>query len=343
MNKLTLLIIILINSVVYGQGIFDSDTINVTITSPDTVINSHLYLNDNSYYSLVDLSNYEIYKDSGAYSNGLKEGTWIEYPIDTSRLYFDNNIRNHPVKKEIYKPELVKIVGNYSEGKKYGEWYEYEKSPISWYISRITEYKNNMKDGNETSFAMFGDTIGVKLYKQGKWVRVVKVFDNGKLIIRSYVNIKNFLVYENYNSKGFLEKETTFYDSLEINGYEKEYYKNGNLKSEFEFLNGYSNGISKTYYDNNVIETITTFNDSGEFDGEFISYYNNGQIATKRIYKNGSPYKIISQFSKDGNPLEKGDLDKGTGSIRYYNEKNKLRKIIYYKNGIEIKVIEYEK
>ena len=64
---------------------------------------------------------------------------------------------------------------------------------------------------------------------------------------------------------------------MKLEGIGKEYYKNGELKFEGEFLNGLRNGKGKEYYENNKLK----------FEGEYL----NG----KRWY--GKEYNINGTIS----------------------------------------------
>jgi len=125
----------------------------------DTIIHSNMD-NYKTFYSSVDLSTWEILADSGLVDeNGLKQGDWVEYPIDTSILSKEYNLRNHPENQEVYEPELLKLKGQYINNEKNGIWEYYTGSGsgkfVFWTLGVTTEYVNDKKNGPEVRLMPF--------------------------------------------------------------------------------------------------------------------------------------------------------------------------------------------
>ena len=72
---------------------------------------------------------------------------------------------------------------------------------------------------------------------------------------------ENYLNGKKWNGKGFNKNNEIEYEIIDGNGKVKEYYNDGKLKFEGEYLNGLRNGKGKEYYDDNVIK----------FEGEYSS------------------------------------------------------------------------
>jgi hypothetical protein len=70
-----------------------------------------------------------------------------------------------------------------------------------------------------------------------------------------------------------------------------------------------------------------------KFNGEFTFYYENGNEWSKRIYKDGLPWTVISNFDPDGNPQEKGTLKNGEGILYVWNHKGTMAEILTFKKG----------
>ncbi len=124
-----------------------------------------------NYYSKVNLSSWTNLQDSGSYDdNGFKNGHWIEYPIDTTLMDSESNIRNDSLKSEVYKPELIKITGNYINGEKDGNWKTYvpfgpEKNAW-WKLQVSSEFKNGKKNGSELTYTLWAnDTLTYTIYE----------------------------------------------------------------------------------------------------------------------------------------------------------------------------------
>ena len=80
-----------------------------------------------------------------------------------------------------------------------------------------------------------------------------------------------------------------------------------------------------------------TIEDAPGLSATLTFQYEDGKIWSERLYKNGSPWTVISNYDSLGNLQEKGTLKDGTGTLNIYNEKSKLIEIRYYKNGRLIK------
>ena len=79
-----------------------------------------------------------------------------------------------------------------------------------------------------------------------------------------------------------------------------------------------------------IIETLKL---APNYNGEYSFYYPNGKIWSKRIYKNGLPWTVISNFDPSGNSQEKGTLKDGEGTLYVWNEKGTMAEVLTFKNG----------
>ncbi|WP_163712666.1 hypothetical protein [Mangrovibacterium lignilyticum] len=133
-----------------------------------------------TYYYKADLTPWATLKDSGSY-NGQNEkiGFWREYPIDTTVLNSNTNIRTRTSLSEIYKPKIVKLEGKYLNGEKEGIWKKYSANirtrPFFWSLETTTEYKDNMKNGEKIDFDPFSkDTTMIIIYKNDEPIKQIK-------------------------------------------------------------------------------------------------------------------------------------------------------------------------
>lgn len=74
------------------------------------------------------------------------------------------------------------------------------------------------------------------------------------------------------------------------------------------------------------------------YSGEITYNYDNGNIWSERIYKDGVPWTVMSNYDSTGNPQEKGTLRDGDGSLYIYSNEGKLNQIRYYNNGSLISI-----
>ena len=72
------------------------------------------------------------------------------------------------------------------------------------------------------------------------------------------------------------EKDNIIYELINGNGTVKEYWDNGKLKFEGEYLNGKRNGKGKEYYENGKLK----------FEGEYLNGERNGKVK-EYYYRNG--------------------------------------------------------
>ena len=89
-----------------------------------------------------------------------------------------------------------------------------------------------------------------------------------------------------YNIDGIIDIEIK-----EGNGKGKEYYSNGVLKFEGEYINGERNGNIKEYYSNGVLKFEGEYI-NGEINGNVKEYYKSGELRFEGEYLNG---KLIKQ------------------------------------------------
>jgi hypothetical protein len=140
-----------------------------------------------TYYSKADLTPWVTLKDSGAYNNGLKIGLWIEYPIDTSILISDNNIRNDTARSKVLKPKIAKELGMYFEGKRYGIWtiFTYDKvfkrNESTWELHKTIEYRNGLKEDKEIMYFPWGEPMSIITNKENTAIGLVSYFAGGQI------------------------------------------------------------------------------------------------------------------------------------------------------------------
>lgn len=151
-----------------------------------------------------------------------------------------------------------------------------------------------------------------------------------------YVNSKHVSSKVYYYKKdyyGFFIVDKTQRPRIETR---KEFYLNGSLKKEGAFLKGKMNGKYLTYYDNGGKQCDCNYR-NGKKDSTQVIYHKNGQVWTEKIYKNGIIWEVVSNFNEAGDPVEKGTLKDGNGTLYIYDEKGILQIIEYYNDGKLIK------
>ena len=137
--------------------------------------------------------------------------------------YFHDSYKDQPY-------ICLKFVGEYLNGKRNGREIEYESSYKNHHIIFVGEYLNGKRNGNGKDYDHFGHFEGEYL--------------NGERYTGIVYDTMNNKVYELNNGEGYI----------------KEYYCNGKLLFEGEYLNGKRNGKVKEYY----------YNGKLRFEGEYL-------------------------------------------------------------------------
>ena len=95
--------------------------------------------------------------------------------------------------------------------------------------------------------------------------------------------------------------------------------------------------IQKRFYVNGSLKTIERYKD-GKYEGPMTFYHQNGKLWGERIYKNGISFTVLSNYDKDGDPVEKGTLYEGNGTLYIYNYDGSLLRIEDYRNSVRIDI-----
>jgi hypothetical protein len=89
--------------------------------------------------------------------------------------------------------------------------------------------------------------------------------------------------------------------------------------------------IKKRFYDNGRISQFSHLSSTG-LDGLTVFYHQNGKLWSERVYKNNIPYTVVSNYDSDGDPVEKGTLYNGNGTLYIYGSDGRLDIIEKYEN-----------
>lgn len=174
-------------------------------------------------------------------------------------------------------------------------------------------------------------------------------------LINEYVS--NFSSSENIHSDNQKLKKNTFSQekntkiiTYNIEGENKEFYENGQLKEIFQVSNGLKNGPFKIYNEKGEIEQKGNYDngfkqgnsknylsfgfienvyyENGVLNGPFELLFDNGQLCRKGYYKNGKSFGNQEEYYKNGQLKSKGYWcpDKGRLQIKeFYFEDGQRR------------------
>lgn len=223
----------------------------------------------------------EVYKDfyengkvksTGYTKNEQKHGLW-KYYYENGELEFEANYKNDKLEgvyKGYYESGKIKSFGNFKEGKEDGDFKEFYENSFPATISE-KKYKNGNLDG----WSMYKNEKN-DLTKRENWT--------DGILIQSMINTY-------YDNRELEKQENFYYKNEEVEKINiKTFYKNGNLESQFDVVNGKINGVLKAYHQNGKLERESNMKD-GIQDGLTKVFDSNGNVVAEGIYKNGEVLK----------------------------------------------------
>ena len=115
----------------------------------------------------------------------------------------------------------------------------------------------------------------------------------------------------------------------------REYYENGQLKSEILYQRGSEEFVSRTYYDNGRLTQEQIYK-NGKKDGVTRAYDDHGLVLREESYKMGEREGIFRQFYVTGQMRNEGTYVAGEpeGLFRDYFENGQLMSEKMFKNGV---------
>ena len=232
------------------------------------------------YYDLLNKIKYE-----GEYLNGERNGKGKEYDYNGDLIFEGEYLNNKKWKGVGYDSKkniiyeiksgkgFVKELYNYSDnliykgfylnGEKNGKCEIYYKDVIIF----EGEYINQRRNGKGKEYDYDGNLIfeGEYLYDYKK---------KGKEFIQNKIEFDGeYFFNKKWNGKGYDENGNTIYELKNGNGHGREYYYNGNLKYEGEYLNGKRNGNGKEYFYNGNLRFEGIYLNGEIFKGNLINNF----------------------------------------------------------------------
>ena len=130
------------------------------------------------------------------------------------------------------------------------------------------------------------DNIRIEKYYEDGKNYLTKLYDSKKRIQSEWTYNNISVKVTRYHKDGSIESKENFNPNYKRNGKSISYYKNGNLKNEWNFKNGLKHGIQKNYYPNGSISDEREMK-NGVDDGFWKIYDRNGKLDKELYFKNG--------------------------------------------------------
>lgn len=196
--------------------------------------------------------------------------------------------------------------GRYKDGLRNGYFREYDKNGVQ--ISTTKYINGEVVENAEELMSVdmvreYHSDASVKWEKtyfgsqpHGIW----KEYDTTGVVINSIIYTKGIKLGEGVvDSKGIKQ------------GSWKEYYVEGELRGEGDYIDGARVGSWKFYHPNGKLEQFGKYRKGGKPHGVWIWYYENGAIRREENYINGKEDGEVIEYSEDGEILEQGEYFDG--------------------------------
>jgi antitoxin component YwqK of YwqJK toxin-antitoxin module len=208
---------------------------------------------------------------------------------------------------------VVKIEGTISNGKRNGIFTSYIIDSLDHkklYKIWEQDYKNDELNGEWRTYNLKGTLVHLENFRNSKQIGIERDYwIDGKTI---------------------MEEKEYFEDTTKtIN---RQYYANGNLKSEIVLIHNVPNGISKKFYENGILEDEVSLKD-GKFEGVRTYYYPDGKKWIVEEYKQDMNWTIIANYDSKENKRNGGTLKNGNGTLIFYDDDITIRETLLFKDG----------
>ena len=258
-----------------------------------------------------------VVSSEGIIKNGKPDGFWKSYYV-TGIIKSEGKRRSYLLDSiwvfyDQAGDTLEKI--SYQLGKKNGYYYKYQKDPIDglFIVSREL-YAGDLKEG-----------VAEIYYPEGKIRQTIPYFHGKKDgLSREYDRNGNVITLLEYNNDFMISREKINYtDNAGLKqGKWLDFYNNGNIKAEKNFLDDQLHGYYKEYSERGKL--IVTL------------LYDNGKV-TETGVGNGTEIEVTNRYDNAGKLIYSGPFKEGipVGIHREYNETGGVKNAkIYGENGI---------
>lgn len=270
-------------------------------------------------------------KSSSEYQNGLLHGNVVTYfengEIRSKKTYtlgLLHNLGKTRALIEYYPNKVIKETKDFLFGIPSGVHIKYHENGKESY--KVT-YNLGKKTGQELGFDEEGTLIQEGEFVDGKPVgRHIKKSQDTLIYIAEYDKKGTLLnPIEEFDSSNHKILEY-FKDDFGFQGKFIEWYPNGNLKKEHNYVNGLYEGSQKEYYENGSL-SLNCFYKNQKIDGLYEEWFENGLKKSECHYQNGIKKGLEVQYFSNGNKKKETSYD-DTGRIdgeeRRYSENGQL-------------------
>lgn len=295
-----------------------------TYSEEGFLVASYPYLNDtiqglaNFYFSDVNRIQYEK-----PYSGGVPVGIGFEYDRDGRVITIIN-----------YEKGVVKsmqfINRKNTTNQATGLWIEYYEEVTDRKAKQLEgRYKNGLKNGYFREYDKNGKQLSTTKYINGEVVEnaeelmsvdvVREYYPSAKVRWeKTYLGSQPHGVWKEYDTAGVVISSLIYNKGVKLGegvvdvkgikqGPWKEYYVEGELRGEGDYLDGAKIGKWKFYHPNGKLEQVGKYRKGGKPHGDWIWYYENGSVRREETYINGKEEDVMTEYDTEGNVVVKGE------------------------------------
>lgn len=226
--------------------------------------------------------------------NGLRQGRW----------------------KYFYDDGKIKTEGIFRDDKRNGYFKEYDDKGM---LVDIAKYINDVRQEEVPELAKLD--VKTDYYPNGKVKTVASYKVNVPEGIRRDYDTTGRVISAYTYSKGKIISEGIIDDEGVKDGPWKEYYEDGQLRSEGLYNLGKRVGRWKFYHQNGSIEQEGNYNTQGNPEGAWKWYYDNALVQREESFRNGQSDGLYTEFDEKGAVVVQGEyidgLEEGLWKYQY--------------------------
>jgi uncharacterized protein len=273
----------------------------------------------------------------GEYRQGKQDGPYAIYYPDGRKM-----VENCYVKgrldgsyKAWFHNGLVRVEGHYTYGDKSGIWKNYY---INGKLKGEEAYTDGKQNGKETDFTEDGKIETEVMYKDDQKTGLLNKFDpDGTLAYQVMYKDNKPISYTWLDKNGQLLPETPIRNQ---SGKIKTWFPNGKVSAEFEYKDGYLDGVSKLYFTNGQLRNQHVLK-YGDLYDHYILYFDNGQLKADYIYLHDNLHGPYKEYNEKGVLTESGSYYDGDahGTVQLFDDKGipKETYLYYYGKMLSVK------
>jgi uncharacterized protein len=263
-------------------------------------------------------------KQTIPYSGGKKEGLSKEYDADGNIITLFEYSNDFLISRQL-------INRTDSKGLRQGDWREFHPNGN---VSKDMSYKDNQLQGFYREYDARGRLTLTLLYDNGRVIEAQED-DNDEIEIVNRYNETGGLIYSGpyrkgiavgihreydaaggiinskiYSDEGIVVSEGIVNEAGNRTGRWKDYYPDGSVQAEGQYLNNLRTGAWKFYSTDGKAEQTGSFN-SGRADGVWRWYYPDGSLLREEEYFQGRRDGSYTEYSPSGEIMITGQYADG--------------------------------